>query len=76
MILLTQQEKIKMLSNKCKLHLKEVNETPLQHMISALWVAIKLQLLVPAIIIHAFAPRFFTKTGTNVMRKIIEGRNK
>ena len=65
-----------MLSNKCKLHLKEVDETGLQHMLHALWVAVKLQLLVPAIIVHAFAPRFFTKTGTNVMRKIIDGRNK
>tara|TARA_B000000557_G_C20684511_1_gene404579 strand:+ start:120 stop:317 length:198 start_codon:yes stop_codon:yes gene_type:complete len=65
-----------MLSKQCKAHLEEVGETGLQHMKNALCVAVKLQLLVPAMIVHAFAPRFFTKTGTKVMKDIIEKRNK
>ena len=65
-----------MLSKQCKAHLEEVGETGLQHMKNSLVVAVKLQLLVPAMIVHAFAPRFFTKTGTKVMKDIIEKRNK
>ena len=63
-----------MLSKKCKAHLKEVDETALQHMFYALKVALTLQLLVPALIIHSIAPRFFTKTASNTMRKILENR--
>ena len=63
-----------MLSNKCRLHLKEVNETGLQHMVHALWVAIRLQLVIPALIIHAFAPRYFTHTASNMMKNILKER--
>ena len=63
-----------MLSNKCKLHLKEVNETGLQHMVHALWVAVRLQLVIPALIIHAFAPRYFTHTASNMMKNILKER--
>jgi len=63
-----------MLSNKCRLHLKEVNETGLQHMIHALWVAVRLQLVIPALIIHAFAPRYFTHTASNLMKNILKER--
>ena len=63
-----------MLSKKCKLHLKEGNETPLQHMKYALTTAVKLQLLVPALLIHSVAPRYFSKTATNVMRNILKNR--
>ncbi len=63
-----------MFSKECKVHLKTVNETALQHMITALKTAIKLQLLVPALIIHSLAPRFFTSTATNVMKDILEKR--
>ena len=63
-----------MLSNKCKLHLKEVNETGLQHMVHALWVAVRLQLVIPALIIHAFAPRYFTHTASNLMKNILKER--
>ena len=63
-----------MLSKQCKLHLKEVGETPLQHMKHALITAARLQLLVPALIIHSVAPRYFTNTATNVMREILDGR--
>ena len=63
-----------MLSKQCKAHLDEVGETGLQHMGKALMVALKLQLLVPVIIIHSIAPRFFTKTATNTMRNILNDR--
>jgi len=63
-----------MLSKQCKLHLEEVGETGLQHMAAALTTAIRLQLLVPALIIHSVAPRCFTHTATNVMKDILEKR--
>jgi hypothetical protein len=63
-----------MLSKQCKAHLEEVGETGLQHMGKALMVALKLQLLVPVVIIHSVAPRFFTKTATNTMRNILDDR--
>jgi hypothetical protein len=65
-----------MLSKQCKAHLEEVGETGLQHMGKALMVALKLQLLVPVVIIHSVAPRFFTKTATNTMRNILDDRKK
>ena len=65
-----------MLSKQCKAHLEEVGETGLQHMKTALVVAVKLQLLVPAMVVHACAPRLFTHTGTRVMKDIIEKRSK
>ena len=63
-----------MFSKKCKEHLESVNESGLQHMATALSAAVKLQLLVPALLIHAIAPRFFTKTASTVMRNILENR--
>ena len=65
-----------MLSKQCKAHLKDANETALQHMGKALVIAVKLQLLVPVVIIHSVAPRFFTKTATTVMKDILKGREK
>ena len=64
-----------MLSKQCRAHLKEVDETAFQHMYQALKVAVKLQLLVPALIIHSVAPRFFKTTATDVMRNILEKRH-
>ena len=63
-----------MFSKKCVEHLNEVQETGLEHMLSALKVAIKLQLLVPALIIHSIAPRFFTRTASDTMRNILNKR--
>ena len=64
-----------MLSKQCKLHLEEVGETPLQHMKQALKTAVKLQLLVPALIIHSVAPRFFKNTASDTMRNILKERS-
>jgi hypothetical protein len=65
-----------MFSNKCKQHLEEVEENGFTHMCNALKVAIRLQLLVPSLIIHSLAPRFFTQTTTNVMNDILNTRKK
>ena len=63
-----------MFSKQCKLHLEKQGETGIQHMKKALNTAVKLQLLVPALIIHSIAPRFFTNTTTNVLKSILGER--
>lgn len=63
-----------MLSKQCKLHLEEQGETGCQHMKAALTAAVRLQLLVPALIVHSIAPRFFTNTASNVMNDILNSR--
>ena len=63
-----------MFSKECREHLNEGRETGLEHMLSTLKVAIKLQLLVPALIIHSIAPRFFTRTASDTMRNILNNR--
>ncbi len=63
-----------MFSKECRKHLEEVDESGLEHMLTALKVAIKLQLLVPALIIHSVAPRFFTNTASDTMRNILKNR--
>lgn len=64
-----------MLSKQCKLHLEEKGETGLEHMCHALKAAVRLQLLVPTLVIHAVAPRFFTDTATQVMKDILNDRS-
>jgi|TARA_B110000240_G_C13166185_1_gene311540 hypothetical protein len=61
-----------MLSKQCKLHLKEADMRPMQHMIHALTIAVKLQLLVPAVIIHSVAPRLFATTASDTMKDILK----
>ncbi len=63
-----------MFSKRCREHLKEADETALQHMRHSLGVAIKLQLLVPVVIFHAIAPGIFTKTASNAMKDILDNR--
>jgi len=63
-----------MFSKQCKLHLSSVEQTPLEHMAVALKTAVRLQLLVPALIIHSVALRCFTNTATTVMKDILEKR--
>ena len=63
-----------MFSKQCKLHLEEKGETGCQHMKAALTAAVRLQLLVPALIVHSVAPRFFTDTATKVMKDILDHR--
>lgn len=65
-----------MFSKQCKLHLEKVGETGTQHMLKALKTAVKLQCLVPALIVHSIAPRFFTNTASRVMKDILDGKNR
>ena len=64
-----------MFSKQCKLHLEEKGESGLQHMGHALKAAVRLQLLVPVLVVHAVAPRFFTDTATDVMKDILNDRS-
>ena len=64
-----------MITRRCREHCDSVGETPLQHFCSALWVAIELQILVIAVVVHAFVPRWFTHTGTNKMKQILSRRS-
>jgi len=61
-----------MLSKKCKAHLSEEKMNPLQHMVHALTIAVRLQLLVPALIIHSVAPRWFATTASDTMKDILK----
>ena len=63
-----------MISKRCRAHCESAGETPVQHMISALKIAAKLQLLVVAVTIHAFIPRWFTYTATTHMKRIVDAR--
>jgi hypothetical protein len=63
-----------MFSKECKQHLKEVDETAVQHMCVALKAAVRLQLCVPVLIVHAIAPRFFTHTASKTMQDILDRR--
>ena len=63
-----------MFSKKCKQHLQDQNETGVEHMFHAIKIAVRLQLLVPLLIIHAFAPRLFTDKGTTVIQDILKDR--
>ena len=51
-----------MFSNRCREHLNVADETALQQMWQPLEVVIKLQLLVPVVIVYAIAPGRFTNT--------------
>jgi hypothetical protein len=63
-----------MFSKKCKLHLQEQNETGLEHMFHAIKTAVRLQLLVPLLLIHAVVPGLFTDKGTTVIQDILKDR--
>lgn len=64
-----------MISQRCREHCASVGETPLQHLCSALRVALELQVLVVAVTIHALIPRWFTHTATNKMKQILSRRS-
>ena len=46
--------------------------TAMQHMLHALKIALQLQLLVPAIIIHSVAPRVFATIASDTMKRILD----
>jgi hypothetical protein len=62
------------LFGKSQKHLKDINESWIQHMGKALGYAFTLQSLVPALIIHSLVPALFTCTASNAMSTILEDR--
>ena len=64
-------EKREMFSTKCKEHLNDANMTRTGHMIHALTMAIRLQCLVPILIIHSIIPSLFKMTATNTMSDLV-----
>ena len=63
-----------MFSKKCKQHLRDQDETGLEHMFHAIKTAVRLQLLIPLLLIHAVAPGLFTDRGTTVIKDILDDR--
>ena len=63
-----------MFSKKCKQHLRDQDETGLEHMFHAIKTAVRLQLLIPLLLIHAVAPGLFTDRGTTVIQDILKDR--
>jgi len=64
-----------MLSKECKLHLEQEGMTGFQHMRRALRIALKLQLIIPALLVHSIAPRYFTRTASKVMKDCLGETN-
>ena len=63
-----------MFSKKCKQHLRDQDETGVEHMFHAIKTAVRLQLLIPLLLIHAVAPGLFTDRGTTVIKDILDDR--
>ena len=64
-----------MFSKQCKAHLEEVQLGPIAHMIRAWKIGFTFLLLFPVMIIHGVAPRFFTTTATDIMRKLLDAKD-
>ena len=64
-----------MFSTKCKEHLNDANMTRTGHMIHALTMAIRLQCLVPILIIHSIIPSLFKDTPTGFYPSIMTATN-
>ena len=55
-------------------HYEEVGLSRQEHFVYAWSIIGKLFVMLIVLIIHSFAPRFFTKTATNTMRNILNDR--
>ena len=63
-----------MFSKQCKLHLEEANMTRWQHFKHAIGIMFRLKLVVGAVFIHAFAPRYFKTYATDTMKDILDSK--
>ena len=61
-----------MLSQQCKLQLDAEGKTGAEHFKDAVKTAAKMQLLVPALLVHAFAPRFFVEMSEDAIRRMMD----
>ena len=59
-----------MLSQQCKLQLEAEGKSGAQHFQDAVKTAVKLQLLVPALLVHAVAPRCFVEMSEDIIGKM------
>lgn len=59
-----------MLSQQCKWQLESEGKTGAQHFKDAVKTAVKLQILVPALIVHAVAPRCFAEMSEDVINRM------
>ena len=61
-----------MLSNQCKLQLEAEGKSGAEHFKDAVKTAAKLQMLVPALLVHALAPRFFVEMSEDAIRRMTD----
>lgn len=61
-----------MFSKQCKLHLEEVNMTRWQHFKHAINIVWRLKLAAGAVLVHAFAPRWFKSYASDTCSKIVK----
>lgn len=64
-----------MLSQQCKWQLESENKTGSEHFRDAVKTAVKLQFIVPALLVHAVAPRCFAKMGEDVIDRMMDVGN-
>ena len=61
-----------MFSEKCKLHLEDVDMTRWQHFKHAMGIAWRLKKAALAVFLHAFAPRYFKTYASDVCKEIVK----
>ena len=61
-----------MFSQQCKLQLDAEGKTGAEHFKDAVKTAAKMQLLVPALLVHAFAPRFFVEMSEDAINRMMK----
>lgn len=61
-----------MLSQQCKWQLEAEGKTGAEHFKDAVKTAVKLQLLVPALLVHAVAPRFFVEMSEDAINRMTD----
>lgn len=61
-----------MLSQQCKWQLESEGKTGAEHFKDVVKTAVKLQFLVPALLVHAVAPRFFVEMSEDVINRMAD----
>ena len=61
-----------MFSKKCKLHLEEAHMTRWQHFKHAIGIAVRMEMAVGAVFLHAFAPRYFKTYASDICKEIVK----
>ena len=61
-----------MFSEKCKLHLEDVDMTRWQHFKHAMGIAWRLKKAALAVFLHAFAPRYFKTYASDTCKEVVK----